>query len=153
MTVLIVDRKVRPAWLNATINGRLVIIYPALVFFFFFLVWRVSPLCTQATVMCDIVVLYLLKKRNIYKECKYQNVNPVTDDGYEVSRILRVAPVLWELSSTVRYLLYNDVGLWGKQKPLVWPNTNVISSWYLRVDERSRGLFAMTVIPSSFTQP
>ncbi|XP_071790157.1 P2X purinoceptor 4-like [Asterias amurensis] len=41
-------------------------------------------LLSLATVMCDIVVLYLLKKRNIYKECKYQNVNPVTDDGYEV---------------------------------------------------------------------
>ena len=50
--------------------------------------------------MCDIVVLYLLKKRNIYKECKYQNVNPVTDDGYEVSGIPRVAQlVLCEASS------------------------------------------------------
>lgn len=32
-------------------------------------------LCTfQATILCDIVVLYIVKKRDVYKSMKYQSV-------------------------------------------------------------------------------
>ncbi|XP_072043608.1 P2X purinoceptor 4-like isoform X2 [Amphiura filiformis] len=46
-------------------------------------------LLSVATVMCDIVVLYLLKRRQYYKDCKYQSVVPTTteQEGYEIPAI------------------------------------------------------------------
>ena len=57
-----------------------------------------SYLPLQATVMCDVVVLYLLKKRKYYKEAKFQNVAH-TENGaqktYEVSRPVSVPSCLF----------------------------------------------------------
>lgn len=40
-------------------------------------------LCTfQATILCDIVVLYVVKKRDVYKSMKYQSV---ADESVNVS--------------------------------------------------------------------
>lgn len=40
-------------------------------------------LCTfQATILCDIVVLYIVKKREVYKSMKYQSV---ADESVNVS--------------------------------------------------------------------
>ena len=36
----------------------------------------------QATILCDIVVLYVVKKRDVYKSMKYQSV---TDEAANVS--------------------------------------------------------------------
>ena len=37
----------------------------------------------QATIICDVLVLYVVKGRNYYRENKYQNVNDPGHD-YEV---------------------------------------------------------------------
>ncbi|XP_071848445.1 P2X purinoceptor 4-like isoform X2 [Apostichopus japonicus] len=44
-------------------------------------------LLSLATVMCDVVVLYFLKKRRYYKECKYQNVSVDNSEVYDVSDV------------------------------------------------------------------
>ena len=40
----------------------------------------------KATVWCDFIVMYLLKKRNVYREHKYQRV----DDEIESKRHIQV---------------------------------------------------------------
>ncbi len=40
------------------------------------------PICPQATVLCDIVVLYILKKGPFYKDKKYLYVTD--DDAFRV---------------------------------------------------------------------
>ncbi|XP_033102381.1 P2X purinoceptor 4-like isoform X2 [Anneissia japonica] len=41
-------------------------------------------LLSLATVMCDVVVLYVLKKRHLYKEVKYQNVSHNEEECEEI---------------------------------------------------------------------
>ena len=43
-------------------------------------------LCLQATVLCDIVVLYVVKRKSFYRTKKYQVVNDPDDD--EVNKII-----------------------------------------------------------------
>lgn len=39
--------------------------------------------CVQATIVCDVLVLYVVRARNYYRESKYQNVNDPQND-YEI---------------------------------------------------------------------
>ncbi len=59
--------------------------------------------------MCDIVVLYLLKRRQYYKDCKYQSVVPTTteQEGYEVQQIF--PPVM--KSIVVSFLSSSNVNI------------------------------------------
>ena len=43
-------------------------------------------LCFQATILCDIVVLYVLKGKDVYKKKKYLEV--MGDDAYKVLIII-----------------------------------------------------------------
>ena len=43
-------------------------------------------LCFQATILCDIVVLYVLKGKDLYKKKKYLEV--MGDDAYKVLIII-----------------------------------------------------------------
>ncbi|XP_071945426.1 P2X purinoceptor 4-like isoform X2 [Antedon mediterranea] len=45
-------------------------------------------LLSLATVMCDVVVLYVLKKRHLYKEVKYQNVASNEEECQEIEKIM-----------------------------------------------------------------
>ena len=45
---------------------------------------------SQATIVCDMVVLYVLKKRNYYKNKKYLMVDDVEGGGYEVGHWSKV---------------------------------------------------------------
>ena len=39
--------------------------------------------CVQATIVCDVLVLYVVRARNYYRDSKYQNVQDPHSD-YEI---------------------------------------------------------------------
>lgn len=45
-----------------------------------------------ATVLCDIVVLYVVKRKSYYREKKYQYVNDPDESGSEKSQLLHTGP-------------------------------------------------------------
>lgn len=45
-------------------------------------IYEYNKLYLQATIICDIVVLYVLKAKHLYKEKKYLEV--IGDDAYKV---------------------------------------------------------------------
>lgn len=66
-------------------------------------------LLSLATVMCDVVVLYFLKKRRYYKECKYQNVSVDNSEIYDVSDVTNAVKMTDTSLISSQYLKPNSV--------------------------------------------